>query len=218
MKMTDSFYVDGMDPGGTTGLVLLRITPDAYHVTETAAVRYQPDEGDSPVLTLKRWRTQYNDLPHVMVYEDFHVRPGQRHTPDTTALSIIGALRGWAHGTSRSADLVQALTLLNSIRRSTYLSVYAQVFDQAMELLDGIEIPGGARSEPYDKVVSQEPVTGKSVVTDEVLKRLGVRVGGPYGVHINDAMRHAMTWLAMQGHPVVCTTGWPPPPDLRCEA
>lgn len=218
MEMTDSFYIDGMDPGGTTGLVLLRITPDDYHVMETAAVRYQPEEGDSPVLTLKQWRTWYDDLPHVMVYEDFHVRPGQRHVPDTTALNVIGDLSGWAHGASRSGDLTKAIMLLHRIHSSIHQGAYGRIFDEAMELLNGLDVPGDGGEKPFVKVASQEPVTGKTVVTDDVLKRLGVRVTGKYGVHINDAMRHVMTWLALQGHPVVCTTGWPPPPNLTCEA
>lgn len=88
------FYLDAMDPGGTTGLSLLLVTEETFTVEEQKAVRYRPGNGVSPIRVLKEWHHQYDEHPHIMVYENFHIRPGQNST-DITAFGLITALEHW---------------------------------------------------------------------------------------------------------------------------
>lgn len=83
-----------MDPGLDTGLSLLHITPDQYRVIDHQVVTYAPDISSSPVMVLKSWKESHSELPHVLVYENFHVRPG-KVIPDTTALKVIGGVEHW---------------------------------------------------------------------------------------------------------------------------
>lgn len=156
------FFLHAVDPGGTTGLALLHVSPSAFTAVDQSADLYDPEHQKTPLITLKKWRAAYDTCPHVLVYENFHVRPGQKAV-DTTALRVLGGLEEWLmHET-------------------------------------------GA----YHQAVAQEPVQGKSMVTDEVLNRLGLHAYGKDARHIRDAFRHAVAWLARRSYLPVCTRAWP---------
>lgn len=83
-----------MDPGRDTGLSLLRITPDSYRMIEHQVVTYAPESFSSPLTVLKEWTERYPQHPHILVYENFHVRPGKKSV-DTTAINVIGGVEHW---------------------------------------------------------------------------------------------------------------------------
>lgn len=93
-RVNESFYLNAMDPGGTTGLALFHITPEEFTLVETAAESYHHITRGGPVGVLESWRGSYNSDPHVLVYENFRART-VRHTVDTTALNVIGELTAW---------------------------------------------------------------------------------------------------------------------------
>lgn len=88
------FYLSAMDPGGTTGLSLLRISEKNFTVESQKAVKYDPRTGESPIKTLREWRRRFLAHPHIHVYENFHLRPGRQST-DITAYGLIVALEHW---------------------------------------------------------------------------------------------------------------------------
>lgn len=197
------FYLNCMDPGGTTGLGLLRIEPGRYETIEQAIVPHRP-EVSTAIDKLRDWRHRYSDAEHVMIFENFHVRP-QRAIPDTTALLIIGELEAWAYGLD--PNLTKAVALLRAARALSHGSA-EKMISEAISLL-----PESARTGegPYRLVVAQEPVQAKNLVTDEILLKTGLLSYGPFSVHVNDAHRHAVTWLALMAYMPVCTRGWPQP-------
>jgi len=100
-----TFYLNAMDPGGTTGLSLLLIAEDTFTVEKQTTVGYRPAVKESPVRVLQQWRAQYNDHPHVMVYENFHIRPGRQST-DITAYGLITALEHWVMDEAPYAEVI----------------------------------------------------------------------------------------------------------------
>lgn len=68
---------------------------------------------------------------------------------------------------------------------------------------------------PYQRVATRQPVAIKRLVTDEVLKRLGLLLPGHHNRHINDATRHAVIYLASIKHLPMCRTAWPPRTSVR---
>jgi len=92
------FQIAAVDPGGDTGLALLEIHPDTFLVKDWAVLSYE----ENPVSRLKKWRED-SDLPAVLVYENFHVRPGFT-VPDTTALEVIGGIAMWLREYPPSED------------------------------------------------------------------------------------------------------------------
>jgi len=199
--MKPPFYLNCMDPGGTTGLGLIRVTDETYISLEQEVAAYLKDDA-SAISILKEWRQTYDDLPHVLVYENFHVRP-VRAIPDTTALRVIGDLEAWIH--TADPNTAKALRMLHGIQSMVHAGAQS-VFAEALGLL---RVNTGAEESPYALVVAQEPVQAKNLVTDDILKLLGLKAQGPYSVHINDAHRHAAAWLALRRYLPVCTTGWP---------
>lgn len=155
------FYLSAMDPGGTTGLSLLRITDETFTVESQKSTPYNPDRKESPIRDLQGWRRRFTEHPHVHVYESFHVRPGRQAT-DITAHGLIVALEHW-------------------------------VMDEA----------------PYVMIAAQEPVAAKSLISDAILDRLDLKAYGPDARHINDANRHAATWLAQHSYEPLCRSAWP---------
>jgi hypothetical protein len=199
--MKPPFYLDCLDPGGTTGLGLIKVKEETYISMEQEVAAYLKN-GASAVSILKDWRRTYDDLPHVLVYEDFHVRP-VRAIPDTTALRVIGDLEAWLNPSD--PNTARAIRMIKGIRY-TAQGALREILDEAVGIL---EITTGAEESPYALVVAQEPVQAKNLVTDDVLTLLGLKAQGPYSVHINDAHRHAVAWLAMRRYLPVCHTGWP---------
>lgn len=195
------FYLACMDPGGTTGLGLLRIERDRYETIEQAIVPHRP-EVSTAVDRLRDWRHRYRDADHVLVYENFHVRP-QRAVPDTTALLIIGELEAWAY--SLDPNLTRALALVKGARDLSHGGVQ-KMLDEAVSLL---YITRSTGENPYRMIIPQEPVEAKNLVTDEILMKVGMLSHGPFSVHVNDAHRHAVTWLALMSYMPVCARGWP---------
>lgn len=199
--MKPPFYLNCMDPGGTTGLGLIKVGEETYIPMEQEVAAYL--KGDTSAISiLKDWRKTYDDLPHVLIYENFHVRP-IRAVPDTTALRVIGDLEAWIH--SSDPNTAKAIRLLRGIEGMVNVNV-RDVFSEALGLLG---VSAGAEESPYTLVVAQEPVQAKNLVTDDVLKLLGLKAQGPYSVHINDAHRHAAAWLALKRYLPVCRAGWP---------
>jgi hypothetical protein len=207
--MKPPFYLNCMDPGGTTGLGLLRVTEETYISVDQEVVAYL--KGDtSAVSILKGWREKYDDLPHVLIYENFHVRP-IRAVPDTTALRVIGDLEAWLSPTD--PNTAKAIRLLRGIVGMAQAGPPRDILDEAISLLEVSAQASGTGESPYALVVAQEPVQAKNLVTDDVLKLLGLKAQGPYSVHINDAHRHAAAWLALKRYLPVCHTGWPQSQD-----
>jgi hypothetical protein len=182
-----------MDPGRTTGLVILRINPEEYEVVDTAAVG-----GSSEVVDILRaWNAKHADLPHVLVYENFHVRPDSV-IPDASADTVIDAVRLWAEG---PADDLQEI--YNRLRSTPHSD---------KEVLDGLAVAierAKAQRARYALITSQEPVAAKRLVPNAVLDKLGLVAGGPDARHIRDAYRHAVTLLARWRHMPTCERAWP---------
>jgi|SRR5690606_269662 len=91
MEEIETCYVSAMDPGETTGLALLLLESNAFHLLETCTVPYLPDRKITPLDKLWSWAESQNDFKHVLVYEDFHVRTGVPQV-NTTALRILGGM------------------------------------------------------------------------------------------------------------------------------
>ena len=89
-----SFLLTGQDPGKNTGLSLFRATSDTLEWLDSDVVGFEPKKGITPLNTMKKWRLKYPYVPHVFVYENFHIRPGVV-VPDTTAIEVIEASRSW---------------------------------------------------------------------------------------------------------------------------
>ena len=62
---------------------------------------------------------------------------------------------------------------------------------------------------PYVEVVWHEPVGGKMMITDAVLKKMGIHVRGKDSNHINDALRHGVTHLMDRRHRPTCRLAHP---------
>lgn len=57
----------------------------------------------------------------------------------------------------------------------------------------------------YRHVISQEPVAGKFIATDEVLEKLGLHLGHQYHQrHVRDGLRHGVALLSRRGYRPVC--------------
>ena len=87
------FRVVSVDPGLDTGLARMLAGPKLV-LEETRVTHYQPLDGVSPLADLREWSRAHTDLPTVLVYEDFHARPG-RVKPETTALRVLGGIEEW---------------------------------------------------------------------------------------------------------------------------
>lgn len=160
-SISPPFYLSSMDPGGITGLSLLKISKETFTVESQKAIKYEPSVKSSPIRTLQEWRKCFPAHPHIHVYESFHIRPGRQST-DITAYGLIVALEHWV-----------------------------------ME------------ENPYDNLFSQEPSAAKNLISNAILDRLDLKAYGPDSRHINDANRHAATWLAGAGYEPLCKVAWP---------
>lgn len=95
-------YVLGVDPGGTTGLCLLRV-PE-HRPAEVMELLEVPDGTEG---FIARWWGMH-DWPHHIVCEAFNL-DGRTPKPDLTPVEIIGVLKGW-HGGSDGNYSVGKLT------------------------------------------------------------------------------------------------------------
>jgi hypothetical protein len=196
-----------MDPGGTTGLSMNWVSENTFAMVEKAAVPYRQGQ-PGPVDIMKEWVDKHPHDPHVLVYEDFHVRP-VRGPVDTTAINVITELKGWLGSAEGSKSLAEIHGLLEGLKqfvRVGGLDVYGDVMERLEQLYD-VDL-----TSPYRQVIRQEPVEAKRMVPDDVLKRAGMWVSGPDAQHIRDAQRHAATWLAKQRYMPLCTMAWPRSP------
>jgi hypothetical protein len=88
----DGYFLHCVDPGGDTGMSLLHVQPEELRLVEYATIPWQPRNGHSPIATLTAWRQAYRG-PHVLLYEDFHLRNTEEAaSTDTTPLLVIGAI------------------------------------------------------------------------------------------------------------------------------
>lgn len=86
----------------------------------------------------------------------------------------------------------------------------AQVETSALEIIGAVrEWHRVAR--PYVELVPREPVQGKDPISDEVLQRMGLLKSGGLTRHINDASRHAVSWLTVRGYRPACIAAWGEP-------
>jgi len=200
------FYLNCMDPGHTTGLGLLLVSEDDFTIEETASVLYKPESNSSPLRTLKVWRKNYTEAPHILVYENFTVRPG-RMKPDTTALEIIGSVQDWANGADSMSPVAQQI--LTWVREELSAGPGEEGMRLLQELRDMVTVQHKQTASPYMEVISQEPVQAKNLITDPVLERMGLKMPGHDNRHINDAFRHAAAYLAQNRYMPVCSRGWP---------
>lgn len=162
MTVDRTFLLHAMDPGRTTGLALMEISPIRYSLLTHTTTRHDPESGASAQHQLREWRERHPDMDHVFVYESFHVRPGILGV-DTTAIEVISDTLAWVNDTK-----------------------------------------------PYDYTVAKEPVQGKHLVTDQVLKNAGLWTAGPEARHVRDALRHAVAHLQQIRHLPLCRAAWPP--------
>lgn len=200
------FYLNCMDPGGTTGLGLLRIEEEDFTVEETGSVIYDPETGSSPIDTLKKWRKAYADAPHIMVYEEFHIRPGRKNV-DTDPLKVIAEFTMWMNNSGDMKDETAARVIAWAKCKLGAASPDQLVI--LKELSDFLEGFGRASGPAYQSVIRQEPVHAKNIATDPVLDRLGLKLLGHERRHINDAFRHAVALLAQWRYMPVCSRAWP---------
>jgi len=198
------YYLTAMDPGGTTGLSLTEVAHGTYTTIRSAAVPYRKD-APGPVEKMKEWVEEFPVARHVLVYEDFHVRP-VRGPVDTTAINVITELKSWLSAGQANQELAEIHGLLQGLRQFVQvggLSVYSSVLDCVESLYDP-EVTG-----PYAAVIRQEPVEAKRMVPDDALRRAGMWISGKGAQHIRDAQRHAATYLAKQQYMPLCEVAWP---------
>ncbi|MER6605802.1 hypothetical protein ABT282_07765 [Streptomyces sp. NPDC000927] len=188
--MREPFYLTAVDPGGITGIITMRIEKDDFTVERQLADPYDPLNGRTPARTLQKWSRDFSGLPQVLVYEDFHLRP-QGFLPDPIALNVIGGLETWLAGVLQGSRRIPCV----ANRSKASLSRLADL--------------GGGTGCPYVKIVPREPVQGKNMATDMVLDRLGLLAYGPLVKDINDAFRHAVSWLTERKYRPVCDQAWP---------
>ena len=90
--MNSEYFLSSVDPGGDTGLSLLRIGPQDFELLGHATVLYMPRVSPPPTQTLIGWRLGYPGT-HRLLYEDFHLRnTDDAAGTDTTALKVIGGI------------------------------------------------------------------------------------------------------------------------------
>lgn len=79
-----------------------------------------------------------------------------------------------------------------------------------LQVIDQMEV--WIRDEdPYDEVVWHQPVGGKMMITDAVLKRMGLFRRGKNARHMNDGIRHGVTHLTdVLRHRPTCRLAFPP--------
>jgi hypothetical protein len=199
------YYLTAMDPGGTTGLSMNWVSEKTFAMVEAAVVPYRKDS-PGPVDKMKEWVGKYPAAPHVLVYEDFHVRP-VRGPVDTTAINVITELKEWLAQDDEIPGLAAVSGLLDGLAqfvRPDGMPVYREIVDKVSAMR------GKTGTGPYELIVRQEPVEAKRMVPDEVLKRAGMWVHGTSAQHIRDAQRHAATWLAKERYMPLCRQAWPP--------
>lgn len=198
------FYLTAMDPGGTTGLALHKVNDDCMALVDSAAIPYRKGQ-PGPVEKMKEWVEKNPGYRHILVYEDFHVRP-VRGPVDTTAINVITELKSWISAGEQNAELADIHGLLQGLRQFVQVGGKA-VYNALLERVESLYDPNATG--PYDMVLRQEPVEAKRMVPDEVLKRAGMWASGPDAQHIRDAHRHAATFLAKQKYMPLCRKAWP---------
>jgi hypothetical protein len=91
-KDADGYFLNAMDPGGSTGLSLFHVKPDGFRLLEYVTVPWDPRSGLNPTTTLVQWRLEYPGIHHLL-YEDFHIRNTENAAAtDPTAFLVIGAV------------------------------------------------------------------------------------------------------------------------------
>jgi hypothetical protein len=198
------YYLTAMDPGGTTGLTLNRISDEDFVLVDSAAVPYRKDT-TGPVGKMKEWVEEHSDHPHILVYEDFHVRP-VRGPVDTTAINVISEVKSWLAEGDQNQELAEIHGLLQGLKQFVQIggqSVYTAIMERMATLYDS-EVTG-----PYRMVLRQTPTEGKRMVPDDALKRAGMWLSGPDAQHMRDAQRHAATYLAKRKYMPLCRIAWP---------
>lgn len=121
-------------------------------------------------------------------------RPDQDITP-------LKTLRSWAH-----ADLPVTFVYEGFHVRPGK----SHVDTTALEVIGAVR-EWHRTSRPYTRLISREPVQGKMAIGDDVLARMGLLRSGGLTRHINDATRHAISWLASCGYRPVCIAAWGDP-------
>jgi len=87
------YFLNNMDPGGQTGMSLLRIEPKKFELVDWATISYNPgleDPDSMPSMKLIEWAERYPGR-HQLLYENFHLRNNDADK-DTTALRVIGSV------------------------------------------------------------------------------------------------------------------------------
>lgn len=191
-----------MDPGKTTGLAMIEAHQSEFTVEKICTVKFEPEHDENPIRKLQEWSRE-SKLPCILVYEEFRIRPGRR-IPDITALIILSELRKWTgSGGEREVYNFQGIHLWGQSSR--------EMNDVLPLIKELTAYHGGTRKSPYVLIESQEPVQAKNLVTNKVLERMGVLAHGAGSTHINDALRHAFTWLTLQRYLPVCRAAWGDP-------
>ena len=120
-------------------------------------------------------------------------------------------------------DPLNYLTPLDTLRRWAGLPGRHRFVGEAFHIRPGLMIPDITpekvidhikvwirNDSPYGEVVWHEPVGGKIMITDEVLKKMGFLVRGRNSNHMNDALRHGVTHLFDRRHRPTCRMAFPP--------
>lgn len=90
--MIHDYFLHAVDPGGDTGMSLLHVQPKEFKLLDWTTVAYDVPRDAPPTQQLIEWTLDYPG-PHILVYEDFHVRnTASAAATDTTALRVIGGI------------------------------------------------------------------------------------------------------------------------------
>lgn len=144
----------------------------------------------------------------------------------TTGLALLLATDTELLKIETAADLydpLNYLTPLDTLKRWAGLPGRHRFVGEAFHIRPGPMIPDTTpekvidhikiwiRDEkPYNEVVWHEPVGGKVMITDPVLKNMGLIVRGKDSNHMNDAVRHGVTHLFDRRHRPTCRMAFPP--------
>lgn len=114
------------------------------------------------------------------------------------------------------------LTPLDTLKRWAGLPGHHRFVGEAFHIRPGLMIPDTtpqqvidhiklwARNDgPYGEMIWQEPVNGKTMITDEILKKMGLLARGRNSNHMNDALRHGVTHLFERRHRPTCRMAFP---------
>lgn len=148
--------------------------------------------GDTGLALLHITPTQYSLVAHATI----PWRPDRGSNP-------VDTLTGWLDEFPGTHKLVyEAFHIRNTASA-------ASTDTTALSVIEAVS--GLARTrQPYEEMVSKQPVAAKRFATDAVLESLGLHLGHKHAQrHIRDALRHGVTLLARRRYIPLCAAAFP---------